>query len=135
MRGGSDGDPSLRYTASGDAVLDTWTGLEWRRCAEGQLFESGACAGIGTRLSRVDAAAACPDGWRVPSISELLSIVNPCGQDPSAYSAAYPDTPPASFWSDTVFPDVEERTWSVDFIIGWTEPLPDDALARLRCVR
>ncbi len=144
VRGGTQGTLAERFevsTEDADTVIDTWTGLEWRRCAAGQTWDGESCYEIGERKTFEKARATCAEeyaghsDWRLPTIRELFSLINPCGADPAAYSTAFPRTPQSVFWSETEFPDIESRHWSVSFIYGWTDPLDDSELSRIRCVR
>lgn len=74
-----------RYTAltipyGGDAannvLVDNWSKLQWRRCAEGQSWTGTTCVGQPLSLNLYDAlsrTAALP-GWRLPGIKELESL-------------------------------------------------------------
>lgn len=70
-----------RYTfsASGDEVTDTQTGLIWRRCSEGQTWNGSTCTGSATTYTLERALAhakaqAGTAGWRLPNVKELGSI-------------------------------------------------------------
>ncbi|MDZ4384317.1 MAG: DUF1566 domain-containing protein [Nitrospirota bacterium] len=119
------GDPcnSARFKCvmGGDAVLDKETGLVWDRTPgvftkswnmiSGRWWEddyaTGQCLGINRSGRR---------GWRVPTIHELLSLV-----DPFVSSPALPSGHPFSFvqsstyWSATTSADNNTNAWLVDF--------------------
>jgi internalin A len=145
VRGGGPGAPWEERFApgavDGTTIADTWTGLEWRRCAEGQVWNGSTCAGIGDPVSGADAASACAEefvghaDWRLPTIAELSSIANRCGADPASYTGAFPGLPGVPFWSSTAFPDTVEKTWTVDFGYGWIAFVKPEDSAWVRCVR
>ena len=83
-----------------DTVTDQTTGLTWRRCAEGMTFGAGRCttgtlASLNwqqaTELSLVPANAA--DGWRVPNVKELESLVDRSCANPAVNGSRFPDQP------------------------------------------
>ena len=110
-------------------VRDTATNLEWQRCAAGQVWNkvSQSCDGAGYRWPRPGNSlgatsfleAPVPAGWRIPSISELRSIVYCSSGSPAFFAMpvdevtcsgsllpaisreAFPNTPSWRFWSTT----------------------------------
>jgi hypothetical protein len=140
VRGGADSPAALRFGPGEETVVDTWTGLEWRRCAEGQTVDGEQCDGLGTARSWDEAESACAvsfagmDDWRLPTIVELQSIVNRCHVDPASFSA-FSNTPPMPFWSDTSFPGADPKYWRQDFGFDRTEPAGTADTAFVRCVR
>jgi hypothetical protein len=124
-------------TGSGKTVTDAVTGLTWRKCAVGRYGKS--CEyGASTRAQQKDSQAFCKKlgtGWRLPTIAELLTIVNFSGANPSIDPAAFPNTPPMGFWSSSVFIGGPSTLWQVDFRDGSaTAVLPSEDNA-VRCVR
>lgn len=62
--------------AANNVVVDNWSKLQWRRCAEGQVWTGSSCNGQPLSLNLYDAlsrAASLP-GWRLPGIKELDSL-------------------------------------------------------------
>jgi hypothetical protein len=108
--------------ADGSEVLDTKTGLIWRRCAEGFDWKPEATNDNGTKgncqsgssqstftyegaLARAKQQATAPDkAWRVPNIRELASISMPGEKNqPTIDTAAFPSSYGAKFWSSTPY--------------------------------
>ena len=106
-------------------VYHKTTGLEWQRCAVGQQWDAnqGGCVGTATTHTWQAALqlAAETDGWRVPSINELLSIVENCRNSPSINTLMFQGTGSTSrFWSSS--PNVNDArfAWFVNFSTGST---------------
>ena len=114
--------------AAGDEVTDTFTGLIWRRCAEGQNWDGSHCAGSYSRFIWGGALAHARSeasrtslAWRVPNVKELKSLVNSGAKKPASYPA-FPDTPLDAFWTSTAYAGSAGDTWVVSFSYGFTEP-------------
>jgi hypothetical protein len=103
--------PASRFTDNGDGtVTDTATGLQWKRCSEGQAWSGGTCAGSATSHNWQDAlqlaataSYAGKDDWRLLNIKELASIVEQACYGPAIDMTVFPATPwyPSSYWSST----------------------------------
>lgn len=127
---------SVRFQPSADAdeVLDTQTGLVWRRCAIGQTWNGLTCADAPQRLDWFTAltrgqleAGQTGKAWRLPNVKELGSIVDHARSgtaliDPQAFPATSPDY----FWTSTPLqiqglPDRYSATngWYVHFASGY----------------
>jgi hypothetical protein len=111
-RSPSSGQPVLtkdRFIPSDDGteVTDRMTGLVWRRCSAGMVWNEHAqsCDGTANEFLWKDAldyaAANRKGGWRLPNAKELFSIVDHLTQSPAIDHLAFPDTPRATFWSST----------------------------------
>ena len=98
-----------RYTISvdGSEVLDSRTGLTWKRCAEGAKWTVRGCAGEVAFYTQPEAAAyvvAAGGEWRFPTLRELSSIAAPSeAQDGKAAlnPKIFPSTPVARFWTSS----------------------------------
>ncbi len=106
------------YTIGTNTVVDNVTGLEWERKVDTNLFTSlpnatNYCANL------------VLDGksdWRVPTVIEMLSIVDSDKKDradPAINVTAFPNTPRVFHWIST--PAVAVRTpyvWCIHFDYG-----------------
>ena len=135
---------SGQYRINGDGtVTDTKTGLMWKRCSEGQSGDS--CSGTADKYKWDDAMskfrsgvsfAGYPD-WRMPNKEELRTLMycsngtpqeeawdygcsgkdNKAGeyQKPTINQTAFPNAPPAVFWSASPHADYGDDAWLVYF--------------------
>lgn len=97
------------------AVRDDETGLVWEKTLET------------TELSWTDARAACANkdvggrkGWRLPSISELASLVDPSMRTGSTLPLGHPFTNALAdvYWSATTMAGNPNNAWLVFFDTG-----------------
>jgi uncharacterized repeat protein (TIGR01451 family) len=114
------------FTNNSDGtVTDTKTGLVWQACAVGQTFNAGMgnCDGTATTYSYADAMKLPSDfagqsDWRVPNVSELLSIVDLRKVNPSINKSLFPNPPAVWFWSASVYAYNPSYAWIVSFEYG-----------------
>jgi hypothetical protein len=113
---------SARYETNGDTVVDLRTGLTWQ--------------GVPTTVQTVgheEAVSACDalgNGARLPSITELLSILVPVLD-----KKAFPNWPPTAFaWSSSTIPVKPGSFWA-GAIGGATKDEPSTNHNRVECVR
>lgn len=101
-----------------EAVLDRETGLVWEKATNDAIPWNNAreaCMGkrTGGRM-----------GWRLPSVPELASLVNPTPPPPPlprfALPAGHPFhlAPILKYWSATTDAVNPAQAWGVDFILG-----------------
>jgi hypothetical protein len=64
--------------SANNLVNDAWTGLQWRRCEEGRVWNGSACTGTARRINHEDSLAQARDqsGWRLPNVKELASLTD-----------------------------------------------------------
>jgi hypothetical protein len=88
------------------------------------------CANLGARLGGT--------GWRLPTIKELMSIVDLSQTvTPMIDTSAFPSTPSEFFWSSSLVVGSPSYRWGVSFT--WAVPMNLDMATRggsyVRCVR
>lgn len=118
--------PNARFTDHRDGTLtDRDTQLMWMRCAAGQRWQDGACAGTAQRLDWSQAQAHAQEtnrsgrhffnDWRVPSLRELATVSERQCLRPRINLAMFPGTPSASFWTTTARPGQGRGYFVLDF--------------------
>lgn len=92
-----------RWKISGGEVLDTRTGLTWKRCSVGMNWDGKtACSGE-KRLLDQDGLSNLHEGpWRVPTQEELSTLVDEsrkeAGAAPVIDTTVFPDMNDGQFW-------------------------------------
>ena len=94
---------SARYTltADGAEVVDSKTGLVWKRCEEGKTLEGGVCKGLGIRYTWSDIEQMNLQVWRLPTAVELNTLKEDTGVAPPINHEFFPNTDRAWFWSSS----------------------------------
>jgi len=116
--------PVQRFNDQGNGTLiDTNTGLMWKKCLEGQTGER--CVGSALRMEWDRAANLAQlvgsdnfagyTGWRLPTLDELNSIVEQRCVEPAANLDVFPHMPAVGLWSMN---QVDPLAWSMDFTKG-----------------
>lgn len=116
------GRVAARFVLNADGTAtDRTTGLTWRRCSEGQTWDGSTCAGDATLHDWREAMAlerlSGEDGWRLPTLDELASIVDKACSDPSVDPGVFPATPSGVFWSSKTDANAD-YAWHVHFRDG-----------------
>lgn len=117
--------PPGRYTIGSGTVYDNVTKLTWQQAADSATYtlpQAGShCSSLG-------------GGWRMPKVSELLSIVDRMKTPgPAIDLTAFPNTGSELFWSSTAL--TTGYGWGVDFTDGTTSLMDPTFMHRVRCVR
>lgn len=115
----------FEVSADGLEVTDSATGLVWRRCAEGMQWDGTTCSGAPQKYTFDQAAkqaqaqaGADKKAWRVPTLKELMSLVEGGRGSPPVPKAAFPETPPKQFWSSSGYTQDGIRGSYVHFTNG-----------------
>lgn len=129
------------YVDNGDGtVTDIHTNLTWQRCSVGQLWTGETCTGEPTFYTWDDAMQQAKDGWRLPTVDELDTLVicsngqrtpsvRPKGKFvretngkcpgsnplPTINRWAFPNTPTIWYWSSSSYAEDSDVAWVVGF--------------------
>jgi Protein of unknown function (DUF1566) len=125
---GASSLPSSRFQDNGDGtVTDAASKLMWMRCAVGQQWVGGRCAGDAQAYNWADAqhwadqtsqqGTAFFNDWRVPTLRDLATITDRACKNPRTNIAVFPGTPAEPFWSSTPRPGEkpEDRALALSF--------------------
>ena len=139
-----------RLSTDTGTVLDTRTGLVWKRCSEGQTWDlvKDVCVGNARGFSWQEALQRVRDvnlgnigenlghnDWRLPNRGELTSMVEYQCNTPAINSTLFPSTAAAPYWSSSPSEGNAQRAWRVDFLDGRvTDALKTDG-ADIRLIR
>ncbi len=120
--------PSLlsRYTVinNGSEVQDNRTGLIWQRCTQGMVVTSDLsnCEGTPSLVLHEDALRIATElsanGWRLPNLKELSSIVNRASNSTTIDTVVFPSNPQGNldfFWSSTPDTTTGGRVLTISF--------------------
>ena len=135
--------PPGRYTLSGAGtsatVYDTKTKLTWEQTSV------GGDGGTFPQLSQTDATTYCSGlalggtGWRVPTLPEMMTLVDFSGGYPMIDPTFFPGTPTQSdgFWTTTLANSTAPTAgvWQMDFQNGQYFTTPQNSTNYVRCVK
>ncbi len=99
-----------RFTKIPDGVLDNRTGLTW---------SNTLCDG--KNVNQAKAAEACAelgDGWRLPTVDELFSLVDRSRHSPAINTDFFPDTKKDWYWTSEPYAANPDVAWIVSFSGG-----------------
>jgi hypothetical protein len=122
--------PAGRYTiADNGIVYDTQTELTW------QATDDRTARDFAGALAYCDALPLAGGGWRLPSVKELLSLLDMSRSNPAIDPRAFPSVSNASFWSGSDQVGVTGEKWFVYFPYGNLSWTAVNATNLVRCVR
>lgn len=134
--------PSSDYVDHGDGtVTHTPTGLTWKRCVEGQNWSTGGCSGnpyfvSWTSAKQIASTFAGKTDWRLPTVEELISLVDYTKDFSNFNWAMFPSTRITSeHWSSSPDANVSTKAWAVSFDDGLVYSYPKDIGNVVRLVR
>jgi len=108
-------------------IADTRTGLTWQRAPAPGFYDwFGAqtyCAGLG-------------EGWRLPSLEEIQTIVDDTTRNPAADTTAFPSLPSDyTYWTLSRVAGDDTRAWDFSASLGDTSTLGVAFVRHVLCVR
>lgn len=116
-----------------DAVLDKETGLVWEKSPQ-----TTAVSSANVRLTCANKAVGGRKGWRLPSLPELASLVDPSVASPGpTLSSGHPfqNVQSANYWSTSAHAENPALMWGVGFGNGGVLGLSKAFDQRAWCVR
>ncbi len=127
---GNAGDCSMMIpVATDEVVTDSLTGLMWQRMYASPRKWANAL----TYCEDLDYGG--HSDWRLPSVIELMSIVDDGTYNPSIDTDAFRGTPSDFFWTSTHHQTSADGVRYVKFSNGIASYFRDTQGARVRCVR
>ena len=118
-----------QFTVCDSTVLDTSTGLTWQRKVPPGKYTHAEALAYAASLKLGGG------GWRLPTVQELVSLVDYTRRTPSIDVKAFPDTPSEWFWSATPPAGGSSSAWLVHFSVGYVLDSGVTNTYRVRCVR
>lgn len=133
--------PTSRFTilGNGSEIKDNQTGLIWQRCTIGQTWTGTTCAGSAVKINWRDglkAANNLGNGYRMPNIRELRSIVERQCYETAVNSTIFPNTVSDGYWTSTPSSTTsQEAIKTIDFESGMPDAFLLNNLMFVRAVR
>jgi hypothetical protein len=126
-------NPASYDTSVAGTVTDRVSGLVWERTPSSATYTREAAAAYCASLTLDNHS-----DWRLPSLIELVSLIDFTVSHPSIDSVTFPGTQAGSYWSSTVCASSLPDNWRISFDDGSTSTstvgiAPDPAF--VRCVR
>lgn len=121
-------------------VKDRETGLTWQRCSVGQSWDGTACTGTVITMGHEAALthANGQDGWRLPNVRELSSLLDLDCRPQAIDPTMFPGTPGTVYWTTTPYAgSYPAYAWGLDFYFGAASAshFPRAQLGAVRLVR
>jgi hypothetical protein len=115
-----------RFKIIGEEAYDRTTNLTWQRCSAGATWDrKRGCIGDPKMMSLADAkqlAANAGKPWRLPTIQELYSIVEPRCSNPAIDPEVFPGVKSlgegAPYWSSSKINEMPRLFYYLDFMSG-----------------
>ena len=130
VRDGTSAVPRPAYEIAAETARDPGTGLVWQRGISPAGLDF---AGAARHCAELVLAGA--GGWRVPTLTELETLVDDSRVSPAIHVPTFPDSTSEPFWTSTPFAASASRAWYVRFDGGGALYERDSVTRRVRCVR
>ncbi len=103
----------------GAAVRDNETGLVWEQSPSKSGFQWSGIGGVTAASHCNQLTTGSRLGWRLPTLQELASLVDPTQSDPSLPSGhPFSNVQSSAYWSATTLAGSSGIAWAVDFSVG-----------------
>jgi hypothetical protein len=136
--GGHAAAPSGRYTIANGTVLDTKTKLTWQQVLPTTAVDGGVMFRTFTQAAAVSYCVSLNlngTGWRLPTMKELMTLVDPTVFSPAIDTSAFPNTAITTYWTSTPSSIDAGLFWVVGFYDGFTGATTPSSSSIVRCVR
>lgn len=110
-------------------VTDTGTGLMWKQDINDKMTWRKALE----YCKKIDLAG--HKDWRLPTIKELIALVEYGKHNPSIDETVFPITVSRLYWSSTAYTDSAAFAWIIDFYSGGGKPVGKSSRYYTRAVR
>jgi hypothetical protein len=117
------------FSLAGDVAQDKYTRLTWQRAVEHDNYTWDDAKTFCSKLS------ANGGGWRLPSLRELLTLVDVIHVEPAIDPSTFPGTPSELFWSSSPSLSPAGTAWGVNFTRGSSAAATVGTKAHVRCAR
>jgi hypothetical protein len=113
-------DGRYQILANGAEVKDLQTNLIWQRCEVGKTWDGNTCIGADKKFTFDDAQKQAGNGWRVPSIDELKTLLTKEKvNDRFIHPKVFPNTN-SYVWSGSPDANNASYAWFVSFYYGYS---------------
>jgi hypothetical protein len=123
--------PVGRYVIGKGTITDTKTKLTWQQTVPLDRYTWA----VAKNYCQAGSDSLAGTGWRLPTITELQTLVDDSRSNPSIDPTVFAATPSAVFLSSTPAADVPYLAWGVDFGYGATSYANMTDALNVRCVR
>lgn len=116
-----------------DAVRDNNTGLVWEKSPQ-----AATATWNGARYTCINKNVGGQKGWRLPSITDLASLIDPSVADPGpTLQSGHPfhNIQPAGYWSATTSAEDPSNAWFAYFGMGFVESDSKAKTGHVWCMR
>jgi hypothetical protein len=125
-----DGSKPVTHFAFDDGVVtDVGTRLTWQQPAPEETYAWDAAATYCETLELTGG------GWRLPTIKELLTLVDEQRTNPAMDGRAFPAATVEYVWSSSRVAGEKSAAWAVGFRFGFDASLETETEQHVRCVR